>query len=626
MCGICGIVLFEGGAQADSERLTRMCHAMAHRGPDGEGQFIDGQVGIGHRRLTIIDLHGGKQPLANENDSVWITFNGEIYNHVALRGRLETSGHRFSCDADTEVIVHAYEEYQSDFLDQLDGMFAFAIYDKTKKKVLLARDRLGIKPLYYHVSPAGVVFSSELKSLLASGMIEPELDVRAIHRFLTFGYLPGRETPLKNVFKVLPGETIEILDGRVTRKKYWDLDFHGSRFEGDFNDATEELATRFSGSINAHLMSDVPLGVLLSGGLDSSAVLAEASSICGGPIECFTVGFAGSNVPDERPFARMAADEFNANLHQITVEPSEFFTFLPKYVHWMEELVCEPPAISLFALSSLASEHVKVVLSGEGGDECFAGYSSYRRELAIERIRTQIGPIGAKVASALTPGFLGSRARRIRHGLGHPLESRYLSRTADRSGLFGRLKPDDFTTTYRRETSLSWSTSHLDELWGRTRGLTPLQAMLYVDTTTWLPDDLLVKADKMTMANSIELRVPLLDHKLVEFAATLPDDMKIRNGDSKAVFRSMARETLPESILNRKKAGFPIPYADWFRGDLRQEVAGLLLAEHSRIREIFTPEAIKKILDTHSRGEERAKEIFCMVILELWMREFLNPA
>jgi asparagine synthase (glutamine-hydrolysing) len=624
MCGICGIVLFEAGASVDSERLTRMCDAMDHRGPDGAGLFIDGRVGLGHRRLTIIDLHGGKQPLANEDESIWVTFNGEIYNHLRLRTLLEAEGHQFSCDSDTEVLVHAYEERQSDFLEEIDGMFAFAIYDRAREKVLLARDRLGIKPLYYHMSESGVVFASELKSLLASGMFEPELDIRTVHRFLTFGYLPGRETPLKNVFKVLPGEAIEICDGEIIRKKYWDLDFHGSKFAGDFDDATDELKNRFSDSINAHLMSDVPLGVLLSGGLDSSAVLAEASSMSDDPVECFTVGFEGSRVPDERPYAQIAADQFGANLHQITVEPADFFSFLPKYVHWMEELICEPPAISLFALASLASEHVKVVLSGEGGDECFAGYSSYRRELAIERIRDRIGPLGGSLAGRLIPSFLGPRARRLQNGLRNPLPSRYLSRTADRSGLFGRLSPKDFTPKFRRECSLSWSTQYLDELWSRTDGLSPLQAMLYIDTATWLPDDLLVKADKMTMANSIELRVPLLDHKLVEFAATLPDDMKIRPGSSKAVFRNMAKTALPNTILNRKKAGFPIPYAEWFRSDLQQDVADLLLAANSRIREILNADAISKIIRSHARGEDRAKEIFCMVILELWMREFLD--
>ena len=624
MCGICGIVLHEGEASVDPQRLRWMNDAMRHRGPDGDGVFVDGSVGLGHRRLTIIDLHGGSQPLSNEDESVWVTFNGEIYNHEDLRSRLERSGHHFGCNADTEVLVHGYEEWNSELLGKIEGMFGFGIYDKRNRSVLLARDRLGIKPLYYHVGEYGISFASEIKALLASGMFQPELETRAIHRFLTFGYLPGRETPLKNVFKILPGESLLIHEGNVTRNRYWELDFHASRFPGDFEDAVSELETGFSEAIRSHLRSDVPLGVLLSGGLDSSAVLAEARQHVSNPMECFTVGFEGAGVPDERPYAQIAADEFDANLHQITVRPSEFFTFLPKYVHWMEELVCEPPAISLFALSSLASEHVKVVLSGEGGDECFAGYSNYRRELMIERIRGRLGELGSRAASRLMPGFLGRQARMLRDGIREPLSARYLSRTTNRSGLFCFFKPEDFTAAYRRECSIEWSTSFLGDLWRKASGLSPLQAMLYVDTSTWLPDDLLVKADKMTMANSIELRVPLLDHKIVEFAATLPDEMKIHNGDSKAVFRALAKQTLPKKIVARRKAGFPIPYAEWFRTDLLQDVKTLLLGKDSRVQQIINPDAIARLIESHVRGESREKEIFCLIILDIWMREFLD--
>jgi asparagine synthase (glutamine-hydrolysing) len=371
-------------------------------------------------------------------------------------------------------------------------------------------------------------------------------------------------------------------------------------------------------------VSDVPVGVLLSGGLDSSAVLEAAHDTQGTKLPCFTVGFDAPGVPDERPYARLAAEHLGGEPFEITIRPEEFRDFLPKYVHWMEEPVCEPPAIALYRVAELAARHVKVVLSGEGGDECFAGYSNYQHEQSIERFARMLGPLGRVAAGLGMPPGRSMRMARIREALRYPLEDRYLSRTSGPDRMFNGLQRASFEPAFLEEGNYEWSVDYVRRLWDRTTGWTPLQSMLYVDTRTWLPDDLLVKADKMTMANSLELRVPLLDHKLLEFAASLPDDMKLRNGINKAVFRKMVSRRLPRELIERKKAGFPIPYAEWFRESLADFLRDILLDEHARIRAIVQKHAVESLINEHSIGRDRSKELFCLLVLELWIREFIG--
>ena len=626
MCGICGITLFDSSATVDAGAIRRMTDAMVHRGPDDEGFLVDGPHGLGHRRLTIIDLNAGQQPLANEDGTVWTVFNGELYNYRELRERLEGLGHVFSTTTDTEVIVHLYEEDGDAFVDSLQGMFAIAVLDQRKNRLVLVRDRLGIKPLYYRASNAGIAFSSEIKSLLAGTERSPELDLKAVHRFLAFTYLPGRETLIKDVLKVLPGERIVVEGGALHRSQYWDLDFGGDCFQGDFDAAIEELDQRFRTTVSDYMVSDVPVGVLLSGGLDSSSVLDAARQSQDTNLPCFTVGFDAPGVPDERPYARIAAEQLGGDIHEITVRPDEFADFLPSYVHWMEEPICEPPAIALFRVAELAAQHVKVVLSGEGGDEGFAGYSNYGHEQKVERMVRLLGPLGRMAAGLGFPPGASARMGRIREALRYPLEKRYLSRTAGPDRLFNSLDTDAFDPEFLSESNYAWSVEYLGELWGRTDGWTPLQSMLYIDTKTWLPDDLLVKADKMTMANSLELRVPLLDHRLLEFAATLPDDMKLRDGTSKAVFRSMVSKRLPKDLVERRKAGFPVPYANWFREELSDYLREFLLGDGARIHRFVRADAVERLIEEHAlnRGIDRSKELFCLLVLELWIREFIG--
>ena len=626
MCGICGIALFDTSATVDAGAIRQMTDAMVHRGPDDEGLLIRGRHGLGHRRLTIIDLNSGKQPLSNEDGTVWTVFNGELYNYQEIRARLEGLGHVFSTTTDTEVIVHLYEQDGDAFVESLQGMFAIAVLDLRQDRLVLVRDRLGIKPLYYKESASGFEFASEIKSLLA-GMGGPcELDINVVHRFLTFTYLPGRETLLKNVFKVLPGEQVIVQGSTVRRAQYWDLDFGRDSFHGNFDDAIEELDQRFRVTVSDYMVSDVPVGVLLSGGLDSSAILDAARQSHHSNLPCFTVGFDASGVPDERPYARIAAEKLGGDIYEITVKPEEFCDFLPKYVHWMEEPVCEPPAIALHRVAELAARHVKVVLSGEGGDEGFAGYSNYANEQKFERYARILGPLGRMAAGIGIPPGTSARMAKIREALRHPLESRYLSRTSGPERLFNRLGSDAFEPSFLSKDSYEWSIEYVRKLWDRTRGWTPLQSMLYVDTKTWLPDDLLVKADKMTMANSLELRVPLLDHALLEFAASLPDDMKLRNGTSKAVFRSMVSKRLPKPLVERKKAGFPVPYANWFRQELSGYLRDVLLGDGARIHQFVRESAVRSLIEDHGRGvgSDRSKELFCLLVLELWIREFIG--
>jgi asparagine synthase (glutamine-hydrolysing) len=625
MCGIVGKMNFDLSAPVSPQLIRSMADAIVHRGPDDEGYFVSGPIGLGFRRLSIIDLAGGHQPLSNEDNTIHIIFNGEIYNYKELREYLLGRGHRFKTQTDTEVIVHLYEELGETCVERLRGMFAFAIWDQRQKSLFLARDRVGIKPLYYSQTRQSVLFASEIKAILADPAVITDVRPSIIDRFLTFDYVPGEDTLFRNIFKLAPGHCVTFHNGRAYKRQYWDLHFDPAPFT--LRQAREELESLLEESVELHMIADVPVGFLLSGGMDSTAMLGLACGKTDKPISSYTIGFSDPNIPDERPYARLAAESFGSEHHETTISAQQFADFLPKYIWHMEEPVCEPPAVALYYVSKLARDYVKVLISGEGGDEAFAGYSNYRSLLWMERVKRMPPPLRQMLSAGLVrllPSRLPGLRAKSAHFMASRLEDSYFSRTSHPARFFNREWKGFYTPEFARgidkRTSAHPATKYMKN--GHAGG--PLGKMLYVDTKTWLPDDLLIKADKMTMANSIELRVPLLDHKVLEFAASLPPDFKVHGFSTKYIAKKTLSRRVPKEILKRKKAGFPVPYEKWLRTDLRDWVHDLLLDSRTIGRGYFQRSAVEKLLDQDARVRDYSKEVFDLAVLELWHREMLD--
>lgn len=627
MCGICGIVALENGRTPDAALVKAMADSIAHRGPDDDGMLVAGSAVFGHRRLSIIDLASGKQPIGNEDGSVSIVFNGEIYNYRELRAELLARGHRFQTHSDTEVIVHLYEEYGPGCVARLHGMFAFAIWDERNKTAFLARDRVGIKPFYYTVCDGELVFGSEIKALLKHPSVETRVDPQVVDLFLMFLFCPGRDTAIKGIHRLLPGHYLLVRDGKVSTVQYWDLRFEPNAQRSVEARAAEELVALLDETVRGHMISDVPVGVLLSGGVDSTAMLSFAVAHTDQPVNTFTVGFADSSVTDERPYARLAAQRYGSVHHEMTVSAEDFRAFLPKYVWHMEEPVCEPPAVALYYVTELASRHVKVLLSGEGGDEGFAGYQTYRNLIWLERLKAA-GRLPARAAAAgldlLARASGKERWQRLAHVLRNDLADYYWSRTSGPFSVLARAKPTLYTEAFRSEIERKRRDDFVGSLFGHVRNESKLNQMLYVDTKTWLPDDLLIKADKMTMANSVELRVPLLDHRVLEFAGSLAQHLKVRGFRTKHLLKQALRDRVPREILDRPKTGFPVPFRTWFRGPLRDFVHDVLQDPRTRGRGYFNDSAVHELLGLSDAGRDVSAEIFSLVTLELWHREFID--
>ncbi len=627
MCGICGKLFFDREAFVSGVLVKDMADAIAHRGPDDEGFYISGQIGLGFRRLSIIDLSGGHQPLSNEDGTIWIVFNGEIYNYQTIRRELIAKGHIFKTRSDTEVIVHLYEEYGTDCVQQLRGMFAFAIWDGREQALFLARDRVGIKPLYYFAGKKFLSFGSELKAILADPAIPREVDPELIDRFLTYYYMPGGETLLRNLFKLEPGHTLLAKNGKFEVRRYWDLTFSDSDLRQSTRDFEEQLIELLDETVQLHMISDVPVGFLLSGGLDSTAMLSFAAQKTDKAISTFTVGFSSDGVVDERPFARLAAEQYGSKHYELSISSADFAEFLPSYVRHMEEPVCEPPAIALYYISKLASQHVKVLVSGEGGDEAFAGYQNYRNIFWFENMKAALGPLQRPMGLGMT--LLGKMLRSrvlTKYGarMGVPFEEYYLSRTSSPFEFFPRERANLYSEAMAGHIDANRSVIVTQQYLSRAADYSLLNKMLYVDTNTWLPDDLLIKADKMTMANSVELRVPLLDHKVLEFAAGLPRNQKIRRWTMKYLAKKALRRRVPEAILGRRKAGFPVPYRAWLRTSLRDWVSEILLDRRTLSRGYFQKRMVEELINLNLKGDDYSKEIFSLVVLELWHRTFAD--
>lgn len=627
MCGICGKLNFDRLEKIAPELLGRMTETLFHRGPDGGGEYRSGSVGLGHRRLSIIDLNTGGQPMSNEDGTVWVVYNGEIYNFLELKTDLIAKGHKFKSATDTEVIVHLYEEFGPESVSKLQGMFAFALWDERKQLLLLTRDRVGIKPLYFTNTGKSLVFGSEIKALIADPSVSRSINPRAIDRFFTYGYLPGNETLLEGVYKLDPGHYLTVHDGQINVRQYWDLHFEASPRLRDFGEAVKELRELLRRTIKCHMISDVPVGVLLSGGVDSTGVLRHAAEETDKPIHTFTVGFAGEQFADERPYARLAARQFGTEHHEITMTAEDFLSFLPRYALHMEEPVFEPPAVALYFVSRLARESgVKVLLSGEGGDEAFGGYQTYRNLLILEQLKKMFGP--AKGLLSLGLRVLGragwKRVGKFSGLVDLPMPEYYLSRTATPDSALYRLRNNLYTPEFAevlREEKLDLPTR---DLFSRLDHMLPLNAMLYVDTKTWLPDDLLVKADKMTMATSVELRVPLLDFQVLEFAASLPASFKVRGWTTKRILKAALEYTVPQEILTRKKTGFPVPFDKWLRQNHRDFVADTLLAKGGATEFYFCKRKIGELVQMQQQFGVYAKEVFSLIVLELLCQAFSN--
>jgi asparagine synthase (glutamine-hydrolysing) len=620
MCGIAGIVNVEVAPR--SADIDAMIADIAYRGPDGVGQVCletDG-VALGHRRLSILDLsEAGSQPMASRSGRFWVVYNGEIYNYLEIRRELEALGHAFRSGTDTEVLLCAYEQWGAACLERFMGMYAFAIWDREKRQLFAARDRLGIKPLYYRETPHGILFASEIKSILAVQPESGEVDVSLIDAYMDFGYVPGEATLHRGIRRLLPGHSLTWRDGRASVSRYWDLRF-GEQNGEDIAACAGRLEAMLKDSISLHLRSDVPLGVFLSGGIDSSAVVALLSPGASSGLKTFSVAYDFGPDYDETPYAREVAAAFSTDHHEVRVTPREFLDFVPDYIWHMDEPVTEAAAISLYHVSKLAREHVVVCLSGEGSDEMFAGYDFYTYNLAIERARRVFG-------AGMFRGLAGLAARlgrfaRLRKYLelaGRPLEQRYRGISSYERGKKAALYSGGFTACAAEGNA--GCSAFIEELFTRSRDWDPLSRMLYFDTKTWLVDDLLIKADRMSMATSIELRVPFLDHRLVEYAATVPSRHKIRGGDTKYILKRTMQGHLPPRIVRRRKMGFPTPLEIMFRGELFDYARDTLLSSQAINRGYFDKQAVERLLLDHRHGKAaNHREIWQLLVLEEWHR------
>lgn len=631
MCGIAGIMKFGNGARADASDARRMCAAMVHRGPDDEGVYADGRTAIGMRRLSIIDVAGGHQPISNENGTIWIVFNGEIYNHAELRKQLEPRGHRYRTNSDTETIVHLYEEYGRDCVQHLRGMFAFAIWDREKETLFIARDRLGIKPLYYRLTSESLRFGSEIKVILADN-VQPEFDSAALPEYLAFGYLSGEDTFYRGIRKLMPGHWMEVdRGGTVNVQQYWDLDIsttHASRDESYYVHTYREMLEQ---AVSSHLMSDVPLGVFLSGGVDSSAVAALMTRIRKSPIETFSVGYTEQSY-SELPFARIVAKHLNSIHHEVMVSEADFFDTLPQLIWHEDEPVVWPSSVSLYFVARLARERVTVVLTGEGSDETLGGYSRYAFTLKNQSFD--------QVYRKLMPGFARKTVRNLiakspllgatlRRKLGHTFlgldaaswSSFYLDNffsafsESEQAGLL--------TDDAKRNLSAGAAYEHVLSFWNDSKG-EMLQRLLYTDIKTYLVE-LLMKQDNMSMAASIESRVPFLDHVLVEFATRIPREVQLKGLAGKNILKKAMEDLLPHSILYRPKLGFPTPWSGWLAGPRLDSIEKMLLEPRSLERGYFRPEAVRTLFSEHrAKYRDNYDRIWRLLNLELWHRVCLE--
>ena len=631
MCGINGIALSSSSRRELSASIVeRMRDLITHRGPDDAGLFIDrrAQVGLGHRRLSIVDVRAGHQPMTNEDGSLHIIFNGEIYNHADYRPGLEARGHVYKTNCDTETILHLYEEHGQRCVEHLRGMFAFAIWDQRRAELFIARDRLGVKPLYYaHTDDGSLYFGSEIKVLLEASAVKPEINYQVLPDYLGNHAPSGEHTLYRGIKRLLPGHTLIWRDGKVVVKEFWDLRFvsdHHSRTDREYINEWTEL---FEESIRLRLMADVPLGMFLSGGIDSSAIAAVMSRMVSEPIKTFSVGFAEREA-NELEYARTVALAFKTEHHEVVVTPHQFFSALPTLVWHEDEPIAHPSSVPLFFVSKLAAQHVKVVLTGEGSDEMLGGYARYRKTLvniALGQSYNKFVPRNVRTAlrrliTDLPYSSLSQKLTRSFLTLTPDIETIYF----DNFAVFSRPMQSQLMTAETKErVGMLRPYSVVSDVLAKCDADSLLNKLLYADTKTYL-HELLMKQDQMSMAASIESRVPFLDHELVEFTARLPERMKIRGGITKYILRESMKGILPDSILMRPKMGFPVPVGVWFRGPFKNVIDEYVLSERVQQRRIFDPTFVRSLVKRHDAGEDHSERLWSLVNFEIWQRQFLD--
>lgn len=615
MCGIFGICNKSG---VDETWLYRMSDIIRHRGPDDRGFFLDGRFGFGMNRLSIIDLASGHQPIFNENEDLSIVFNGEIYNYKEISEKLKTNGHIFKTNSDTETILHLFEERGTDAFSDLRGMFGIAIWDKKKRELILCRDRLGKKPLYYYHKDGRFAFASEIKSLLTLPFVSREINYRALDSYLAFQYIPGPMTIFEGIWKLQPGFLLRFKDGDVRTSKYWELPPYTSEYH-DEKDCIDKARDLLREAVQARLISEVPLGAFLSGGLDSSAIVALMAEASARPIKTFSVGFedAGYN---ELEFARVVARHFNTDHHEITVK-ADAAELLPRIVWHLDEPMADPAILPTYQISEYARRYVKVVLTGEGGDEVFAGYTSYIHQKYAYLYQTFVPSIIRMTIEKIGPRIL--KDRRLRQGIW------FYSRPVEETGAWRIVfNPAERLRLYQSDVS--------ERLYGYdpTRVFVEnysagtgnfIDRMLQADTLIWLPDDLLMKVDKMSMAHSLEARAPFLDHHLVEYMARVSTNLKLKGSEGKYVFKKAMEGILPDSIIYRKKHGFDLPIDKWLKTDLKTMIDGLLSYEKVESGGIFRADVVREIIEKQRKGiRGYHKQVWSLLVFQLWRERFLE--
>src|SRR5215207_2718548 len=626
MCGICGKYSPTG---VEPKELSHMLDSIAHRGPDDSGSYVRGKIGLGNRRLSIIDLHSGKQPISNEDGTIWVVYNGEMYNFPRLRAQLESKGHVFRTNSDTEAIVHLYEDFGEHCVEHIGGMFAFALWDEKQQKLLLARDRIGQKPLFYSQDGSDFRFGSEIKSILALQNRKPELDPLAMHDYLSLRFISPPRTIFKHIQKLPPAHTLVFQNGQITLRRYWQLSFR-EKLTLSEAEILEALQDKLKRTVDSHLISDVPVGAFLSGGLDSSMIVAILARDLGLKPQTFSIGVAESDF-DETPYARIVAEQYGTRHTEERVQ-ADLINSLPKMIWHLDE-PSDPIAACMFQAARLASQHVKVVMGGDGGDELFAGFDRYVGNRYIDMYslmplalrRGVMGPMLDRLPDSFTYKSMTQKLRWVHHlSLQTTAAEQYAAATC-----FFRFTHEEKHALYSdflwKELGERDSAAAITEPFNHAEADDLLDRMLYTDFVTRLPEHSLMLTDRMTMAHGIEARSPFLDHELVEFLAKVPANIKVQNSQPKHLMRKLAADYLPAPILNREKQGFMLPIAYWFRTDLFPLVSRML--EHSSfVKEgWFKGEYIQRLLDEHHTNRfDHHVRLWMLLNLELWHQLYIE--
>ncbi|MBA2737243.1 MAG: asparagine synthase (glutamine-hydrolyzing) [Pyrinomonadaceae bacterium] len=626
MCGIAGFISKSKDVPVIEREITldKMCRIITHRGPDEQGTAVEGRAALGMRRLSIIDIKSGQQPIYNEDGTKLIVFNGEIYNFRELKKELESRGHRFKTNSDTETILHAYEEYGADCLKHLRGMFAFAIWDKSDESLFIARDRVGKKPLFYALTENGnFVFGSELKVLLTHGEISKEIDYSALDAYLTFGYMPEEFCIFKSVSKLEPGHFLIYKDGEIKTKRYWDFDYSPIVEIKTEVEYIEVLREKLKEAVRIRLISEVPLGAFLSGGVDSSAIVAMMSQILESPVKTFSIGFHEDSF-NELKYARIAAKHYNTEHHEFIVTP-ELVETIDEIVRHFDEPFADPSSLPTFMLSKMARDYVTVVLSGDGGDELFAGYTRY----VTDSKRSGLGKLPRSIRRNLLRPLIevlphGARGKNFLYNASLDAIDRYIDSISHFSSL---KKKALYKTNFRKNLNGNFgkSVDVFREIAGSVSSENQIDKLLYLDSKTYLPSDILTKVDRMTMAASLEARVPLLDHELIEYVQKIPAQLKLKGIATKYIFKKALEGIVPNEILYREKQGFGVPINEWINLQLKDRIHETLLEKRTLERGYFEAKYIKILLDEHLKNRrDHSYSLWILWMLELWHRQFVD--